>query len=217
MDQALQLHGTPLSNYYNKVKIALLEMGFAFTEHAHAPNSGAWPQSGSPSGKIPFLVTSAGAIHESQPILEYLEDVRPAASLYPGDAYRRARCRELIQYLELYVEAPARTLYPAAFWGKEVARETVDRAVDAIGAGIATLARCADFAQHLCGEPFTHADSVAWVHLNTVAMALKRVTGADPLPAWLPALPGYLERLAARPSIRRVEDDRRAAARASRG
>ncbi|KAI5912203.1 glutathione S-transferase family protein [Thauera sp. 2A1] len=217
MDQLLQLHGTPLSNYYNKVKIALLEMGFAFTEHAHLPNSGSWPGSGSPSGKIPFLVTTEGPIHESQAILEYLEDVRPGVSLYPDDAYRRARCRELIQYLELYVEAPARALYPAAFWGKELACETVERAVETIASGISTLARCAQFEPHLCGESFTHADSVAWVHLNTVAMALKRVTGANPIPAWLPAVPGYLERLAERPSIRHVEDDRRAAARASRG
>lgn len=217
MDQSLQLHGTPLSNYYNKVKIALLEMGYAFTEHAHRPNSGIWPESGSPSGKIPFLVTPDGAIHESQAIVEYLEDVGPAVSLYPEAAYQRARCRELIQYLELYVEAPARALYPAAFWGKEVARTAVDGAVERIAAGIATLARCARFEPHLSGEPFTHADSVAWVHLTTAAMALKRVTGADPLPEWLPALPRYLERLATRPSIRRVEDDRRAAARASRG
>lgn len=217
MSAPLILHGSPLSNFYNKIKIALLELDIPFEERGHRPHSGQWPQSGSPTGKIPFLETPDGGIYESQAILEYLEDIRPGASGYPADAAGRAHCRELIAYLELYLEPAARPLYGAAYWGREIDDATRAAACEAITAALVPLARRARFSPWLCGADYTHADGTAWVHVQTVARALKVLGLPALLHDGLPPLAAWLETAAARPGIRRVEEDRREAARKLRG
>lgn len=213
MSEPIRLHGSPLSNYYNKIKIALLEMEIPFSEHARRPHTGTWPAEGSPSGKIPYIETADGSIYESQVILEYLEDTRPGASRYPGTPAARAHCRELIAYLELHVEAAARPLYQAAYWGGEVLPTTRARAIEALRAGLVALERRALFAPYLCGTEYSHADGVAWVHLNTVARTLKILEEAAVVHEHLPAIVPWMVRLGERPSIRQVEQDRRDATR----
>ena len=59
----ITLCGIPLSNYYNKVKLALLEKGIAFNEEyaaTHSHDEGIL--AASPLGKIPFLRTEQGSI-----------------------------------------------------------------------------------------------------------------------------------------------------------
>ena len=67
----LKLTGFSASNYYNKVKLALLEKGLPFEEQL------AWigetDLAASPLGKVPYLVTEEGPISESTVIVEYLE------------------------------------------------------------------------------------------------------------------------------------------------
>ena len=54
----LTLHGSPISNYHNKVKLALLEKGIAFQEqHVSLRNK----DEASLLGKIPYLSTSRAA------------------------------------------------------------------------------------------------------------------------------------------------------------
>ena len=59
----LKLCGFSASNYYNKVKLALLEKGVAFEEEL------AWvgetDPAASPLGKVPYFKTDAGPISES--------------------------------------------------------------------------------------------------------------------------------------------------------
>ena len=113
----LELCGFAASNYYNKVKLALLEKGVAFQETHAYPSSAEAFLAESPMGKIPYLRCLQGTMSESQAIAEYLDDAFPEKPLYPADSFERAKCRELIQVMELYLELPARRLYPAAFFG----------------------------------------------------------------------------------------------------
>lgn len=213
---ALILYGSPLSNFYNKIKIALLELQLPFTEQVHLPHSGHWPDSGSPSGKIPFLHTPDGTLYESQAILEYLEDLSPTATCYPTDAAARAHCRELICYMESYLEAAARPLYGAAYWGRPVDDITCKSACDAITTALTPLARRARLSPWFCGNDYSHADGTAWVHINTVARALQ-VLGLPPVVhEALPQLATWQTLAAERTSIRQIESDRRAAARSLR-
>lgn len=218
MANALRLYGTPLSNYYNKVKIALLEQGRAF-EEVHAMPADLWPQAGSPTGKIPWLQTPDGhCLHESAAIIEYLEETRgDAPSLFPVNPVDRARCRELVQYLELYIEQPVRDLYGAAFWGATLETGQADRAIQQAATGLKFLARRASFAPWLCGNTFSQADATAWAHLTTVQRALHFVGAGELMTTVLPALPGWLEKLAGRPSIVRVINDIRQALRQQSG
>ena len=58
----ITLHGSPISNYYNKVKLALLEKCVPFNEALAATHSSDEAILGaSPLGKIPFITTEQGA------------------------------------------------------------------------------------------------------------------------------------------------------------
>ena len=75
----IRLCGFPVSNYYNKVKLVLLEKGLAFEEEFVGLGR-AFPRlDASPARKIPFLEDAGTTIVESQPIVEYLEDAYPQA------------------------------------------------------------------------------------------------------------------------------------------
>ncbi len=133
----LKLCGFPISNYYNKVKIALLEKGVPFEEeHCLVSQEPALLQR-SPMGKVPFLDLGNGqTLTESQVILEYLEDAYPDKPLYPRDPLARARCRELIAHLELHIELQARRLYRAAFFGGTVSDETKEQVKAELDKGV---------------------------------------------------------------------------------
>jgi glutathione S-transferase len=120
----ITLCGFGVSNYYNKLKLVLLEKQVPFQERVVYPWQRASFSQASPLGKIPFIETEHGGLSESQAILEYLEDSYPATPLYPADFFERARCRELSQHLELNAEWVARRLYKEAFFGGTVSDET---------------------------------------------------------------------------------------------
>jgi len=211
MPDSLHLYGSPISTYYNKVKIALIELGLPFEEIEVLPGAGQWPDSGSPSGKIPFLRRGGEYVYESQAIVEYLEDIREgeAPSLFPPGPLQRAQCRELILYLELYLDAPMRPIYQSVFWGKEMPEGLLERTLEDLKKGLRILLRRAGLDPWLCGAEFTHADSAAWVHLSTIQWALAIAGHKAFLQEQAPELAPYLQRLAERPSVARTEADRR--------
>ena len=90
----LRLCGFHISNYHNKVRIALLEKGI---EHAEDPTCTPSQDEAflarTPMGKVPFLEMDGARLRESQVICEYLEDAYPQKPLYPKDALARARVR----------------------------------------------------------------------------------------------------------------------------
>ena len=56
----LKLGGFPVSNYYNKIKIALLEKEIPFEELWHLPSQDPATLAQTPMGKVPFLVLEDG-------------------------------------------------------------------------------------------------------------------------------------------------------------
>ncbi len=114
----LVLCGSSISNYYNKVKLALLEKGVDFSEEYVATGGSDEAVLGaSPLAKIPFLRTDRGPLCESQAILEYIETTWPEPPLLPRDPFAAAKVRELAIYVDLHLELVARDLYPKAFFG----------------------------------------------------------------------------------------------------
>lgn len=205
----IKLCGFPVSNYYNKVKLTLLEKGVAFEEEYVALRADVARLADSPARKIPFIDTGEGVLAESQAIVEYLEDAYPQPPLMPADAFGRARVRELIEVMELYLELPARRLYKEAFFGGTVSAEAKDEARRELERGTAALAALARFAPFIAGSRFTHADCAAIVHLPLVSIASRKIYGEDLL-APLPAIKPYLTAMAERPSVQRVTQDRKA-------
>ncbi len=204
----IKLCGFALSNYYNKVKLVLLEKGIEFVEELNWAAKDEPTLACSPLGKVPFIVTPQGALCESQVIVEYLEDAYPEPALMPADAFERAKLRELIVFVELHLELVARRLYSQAFFGGTVAQEVIDSVRKELTRNIAAFARLARFSPYVGGDSFTIADCAALVHLPIVSMATRQIYGED----FLAALPvkDYLARVGARESVQRVTADRKA-------
>jgi glutathione S-transferase len=202
----LTLCGFSASNYYNKVKLALLEKGLPFEESLNW--LGEVDLDATPLGKVPYLKTPDGAISESAVILEYLEDRYPEQPLLPAEPFARAKVRELCTYLDLHLELEARKLYPQAFFGGQVSEGTKLAVAKSLDKHVAAFARLARFGPFVAGDSFTLADCTAIAHLPLVAAASKIVLGRDVL-ADLPVR-DYLKRMAERPHVQSVNADRKA-------
>jgi len=202
----LKLYGFSVSNYYNVVKAALLEKGMDFEEvEAYTPLNGEILKI-SPMGKVPCLETAQGAMTESQVMLDYLEEVQPEPALYPSDAFARAKVRELLKVIELYLELPARRLYPEVFFGRKVSDETKAEVRPELEKGVKALSHLARFEPYIAGETFGYADIAACIHFPLVRDVSKRIYDTDVL-ASIEGVDDYLKRIRERPSMQRVMAD----------
>ena len=137
----LKLCGFHLSNYHNKVRLALLEKGIAFEEDANCKPSqkDEWI-SRSVMGKVPIVEVDGDSLAESQVICEYLEDAYPQVPLYPKDPLAKARARELITVIELHLELVARRLYGGAFFGGTTSDDVKKEVERDLAKGVRALA-----------------------------------------------------------------------------
>ena len=202
----LTLCGFSASNYYNKVKLALMEKQIPFEEELAW--LGATNPDESPLGKVPYLRTKHGAISESDAIIEYVDTLSPTTPLLPSDPFAAAKVRELCVYLNLHLELVARNLYPQAFFGGKVSDATRDKTLEQLKKNIAAFAKIARFDQpFIAGDQFSMADCSAIVHLPLVSSASKIMGGSDLL-ADLPVR-DYLARMGERPTVQKVNADRK--------
>jgi glutathione S-transferase len=207
----ITLCGFSLSNYYNKVKLVLLEKGIPFTEErVMTKSTDEAVLAASPLGKIPFIRTAQGALCESQVINDYLEALAPNPALVPADPFQAAKVRELATFIDLHLELVARELYAQAFFGGSVDEATRERARRLLVKHIAGFKRLAKFAPYVAGETFTLADCSAYVSLPLVATASKSVLGEDLLAAAGIDWKAYVKLISERPSAQRVAADRKA-------
>jgi len=205
----ITLCGFSASNYYNKAKLALLEKGVPFEERLVFPTVSAPALSDSPMGKVPYLLADGLSISESQAIVEYLEGRYPEPRLYPSGPGPAAKCRELIYVIELYLELPARRLYPEAFFGGKVADDTKRQVSAQLAKAVHALEVLMRFEPFAAGKDFSYADCAAYAHLPLVTGAARTVLGEDPL-AGVEGLQPYLKMVASRPHFQRVNADRKA-------
>ena len=206
----LTLCGFSVSNYYNKVKLALLEKGIPFEEALVMTGSNDEAVlSATPLGKVPFLRTDAGTLCESQVIVDYLEAKYPQPALVPADPMAAAKVRELCTFLELYVELLGRELYGQAFFGGTTSESTQARVKKQLTKNLQALKRLARFSPYAAGDTFTLADASAFATLPTVAMATKAVLGEDLISAAGIDWKAHGKLLAERPSVQRVNADRK--------
>jgi glutathione S-transferase len=206
----IKLYGVSVSNYYNKVKFSLLEKGIPFSESAMSPSEDETLLARSPMGKVPCIDVDGRPLSESQAIVEYLDAVQPQPRLIPADPYAAAKCRELIAFMELYLDLPARRLFRHALFGAPIAEEVKQEVAQQLDRAVARFPRIARFGGHLCGDAFTLADIAAFVHLPSVSFLASKVLGRDVL-APLIGVSDYLQRIGARPHAQRVTRDRDAA------
>ena len=207
----ITLCGIPLSNYYNVVKMALLEKDVPFIEEVVKPRI-ADPAvlNVSPLGKIPFIRTPQGGMCESKAILEYIESAHPQPALFPGDAFAAGKVREMMIYIDLHLELVARDLYSQAFFGGTVSDDTKDRVKTALQRNIEGFKHLMKFAPYAAGDTFTMADVVAFNNLPLVGMSTRAVYGEDLLLTAGVDYKPYIKLVAERASAQRIAADRKA-------
>ena len=203
----LKLCGFAGSNYYNKVKFALLEKGVPFEEELVWTDRSPELLVRSPLGKVPFLQTEHGTLCESQVIMEYIESAYPEKPLLPADPFGAAKVRELVTFMELHLELVARELYAEAFFGGKVSDEVKARTKKLLSRNAKAFAKLAKFSPYVAGAEFTMADCAGMVHLPLVSITSKRIYGEDVL-ADLPVRE-YGRMLGERPAAQRVNADRK--------
>ncbi|MGO4279605.1 glutathione S-transferase [Cupriavidus sp. RAF20_2] len=202
----LKLCGFAASNYYNKVKLALLEKNLPFEEVL------AWigetDLAATPLGKVPYIITDSGPLCESETIAEYIEATYLQAPLLPHDAYQAGKVRELVTFMEVYLELTVRELYPEAFFGGKVSDNLKERQRRLLDRYIPGFAKLAKFSPFVAGDTFTLADCAAICHLPLVSSCTKIIYGEDLL-ADLPVR-AYLKAMSERASVQKVNADRKA-------
>lgn len=208
----ITLCGFPVSNYYNVVKMALLEKGAPFTEEHVMPRSkDEAVLNASPLGKVPFIKTPQGSMCESKAILEFVEAAYPAPALFPSDPFAAGKVREMMIYIDLHLELVARELYGQAFFGGTVSDDVKQSVQKALERNIAGFKRLMKFSPYVAGDTFTMADIVAFNNLPLVGMATRAVYGEDMLASAGIDYKAYLKLVGERASAVKVVADRKAA------
>lgn len=206
----LKLYGFSVSNYYNMVKLALLEKGLPFEEVLFYPGPSAEALLISPRGKIPVLGVEQGFVNETSVILEYLEQSQKGTPLLSSDPFERSQALALAKEIELYIELPARACYTEAFFGMTVPEAIKDKTKAELLLGFASLGRHGKFAPYVSGDSLSIAD-LYFLYSVPLACAVGQKLFDLDLLAEMPAAKALLERLGQNPNVQRIAADKEAA------
>jgi len=205
-----KLYGFPVSNYYNMVKLTLLEKGFEFEEVITMPSQENDFLSISPMGKIPCLEVKEGPLSETNVIFDFLEDLSPDVPLYPEDSFQRAKVRELSKMIELYLELVVRQIYGVVLFGAPADEALNAKVNEQLDKGVASLNRILIFSPFAAGEVMTYADFMLYYTVTLCNMATQKILGRD-LCNELPGLKAWLTLMEGNPLLQKVNADRDAA------
>ncbi len=213
----MKLFGIAVSNYYNIVKLALLEKQLTFEEIVTLPSQDKQVLFHSPMGKIPFLQHGNLFLSESQAILFYLELLQPSPRLYPTEPERGARAQQIHQFIDLYIDAEVRPLLPAAFFGAQASADQIEQVSHRLKRSFQGLSQITDFGPFIAGEQISHADLAAFMTFNLCQTIMTKLSDHDPL-APLSGVGAYIDMMMRRPSCQQViVDQQDALAQLSRG
>ncbi|MGJ4746616.1 glutathione S-transferase family protein [Leptospira sp. SA-E8] len=201
----IKLYGYPISNYTNKVKLALLEKGLEFEEIRTGFSQEEEFLQKSPMGKIPYLEVDGKYLVESQAILEFLEDAYPNSKrLIPTDPFEAAHVRTIISFIENYIDIPARRLYESIVEGKTISPETVELTRLSIQKGARALSRLAKFSPYIAGKEFTAADCSAFATFQIINDHIADWISPNPL-FEIQGLQAYLDMMMQNPNAAKVD------------
>lgn len=206
----LKLYGFSVSNYYNMVKLALLEKGLPFEEVTFYPTPTPQSLAISPRGKVPVLGVDAGYINETGIILEYLEQIQKGTPLLPSDPFARAQVLAIAKEIELYIELPGRACYGEAFFGSPVPEAIKEKTKAELLLGFAALGRHGKFAPYVAGDSLSIADLYFLYSVPLACAVGQKLFGIDLL-AEMPKAKVLLERLEQSPHVQKIAADKEAA------
>ena len=200
----VKLYGTSISNYFSTAKAAFIEKEVPFEEVSVFPSQKPEVLAVSPMGKVPYIAVEGNILTETNVIFDYLEDIQPQPALYPSDPWARAKVKELIRVVELYLDTPARRHLPTVYFGAPVDPAVYEQGQPELEKGIRSLKQLARFAPYIAGDMFTFADIAAYFQLRFTNAHTTTVYDRD-LGDEVPGLDAYLHMVGERPSINAVD------------
>ncbi|MEX3774528.1 glutathione S-transferase family protein [Pseudomonas sp. MYb118] len=206
----LELYGFSVSNYYNMVKLALLEKDLPYKEVPFYGSQTPETLAISPRGKVPVLRVEQGFINETSVILEYLEQTQKGKPLLPVEPFERAQVLALAREIELYIELPARACYAEAYFGMPLPEAIKEKTKAELLLGVASLGRHGKFSPYVAGDSLSVADLYFLYSVPLACGVAKKLFDMDLLEQ-LPAAKALLERLEQNPNVQKVAADREAA------
>lgn len=157
----LKLYGFAVSNYFNMVRMALAAKGLEYEVIKTFPSQETDWLALSPMGKVPCLETEDGTMAETHVIFEYLDEKYPEHPIFPESPYARARARQIMHSLELYIELPARRLFPGTLFGGHNEQLTIDEVKPVLEKGVRTLNQLSACSPFLMGSTPSAPDYMA--------------------------------------------------------
>ena len=206
----IKIYGFRVSNYYNMVRWAMLEKGIEFEEVHTMPNQESEFIAKSPMGKVPCIEVEGTFLSETGVILDYLEEAYPATPLHPSDPLARAKVREIIRCVELYIELSARRHYSHLFFGDEINQAAVEEVKPVMEKGLRSLKQLANFDPYIAGNQFTYADIVTYHSFSYPVNVAQAFYDWDII-AEVPGLQASRETVAAREHCQKVDSEWQAA------
>ncbi|HXA40606.1 MAG TPA: glutathione S-transferase family protein [Phenylobacterium sp.] len=212
MSDPIVVHGIPGSPYVRKPLLVCEEKGapyrlaaMAFGAAAHkAPEHLAR----NPFGRIPTIEHGDFVLYESQAIGRYIDQVFDGPSLTPADPRAQARMNQVMNIVDWYVMPSItsgigfnRVVKPK--FGMEPDEQKVADSLPLARTCVAALEDILAAKPYFAGEAVSLADLFAYGHFEFLAQTPE---GADML-AGSPLL-GWMERMAARPSVQNTSWER---------
>jgi glutathione S-transferase len=148
----ITLYGVAVSAFVAKVRVVLDLKGLAFEEKAPPGGYGsAEYRAIVPAGSVPGMVIDGEPLHDSNAIVEYLDEIAPEPPLMPATPMARAKVRALLGYHDTRVEAAARVIFPLVKGDWRGDRDAVDAAARGVEAALGRLEEMIDPAPYLGG------------------------------------------------------------------
>lgn len=208
-----KLYGFPVSNYYNMVKLALLEKGLEFEEVPTRPGQKEDFLQISPMGKVPCLVVDEGPLSETDVILDFLEELSSDIRFYPAAPYQKAKVKELMKSTELYLELAARRLFGALFFGQDLSEELKTEITGQLDKNTKALNRLLKFGPYAAGAELTYADIVLYYTVALGNLATQTVLDIN-LEDKLPGLSTWMVLMRKNSFVQAVDADQNQALKA---
>lgn len=196
MLSSMRLYVVHRCPFGHRAAISLREKKLAFDLRFFEP--GRRPpelEAAGPRAKSPTLFDGGTEVHDSQVVLEYLEDRFPDTPLLPRDAASRAQVRMFIARFNDELAPQYSALISELLFKKERDEAKIADARHAF------LSALPPWNEQLSGQPFASGDaiSLADITLFTIFPSLRTHARIE-IPSELTHLRAWYERMAARPS-----------------
>ena len=201
----IKIYGLPLSNYYNKIILALKHKGLDYEEVPTSPSQDPEVVDHSPMGKIPFIEINGQFLSESNAIVEFLEaafsDRQP---LFPEDAFAAAKCREVINYIDMYLDGQSRRVLYSAYFGAPKDDALIDEVAVNLKRAVTALQKLITFKPYINSDIVTAADFSAITTMTLTSGVMTQLGRDDPLENF-EGLSDYYQLMRTLPNVQSVE------------